>query len=343
MRKVLTFLALGLVLAGSPCLFAAPGWSWSTSLDTIVGIGDTRYLMELPGIPYGVSSELIFPLDTLLEGVTFRGEKTGGQRDGGRRWGFEVSLAVSLLAPFGTMKDYDWDMYPGIPKTIWSYTESVPTMRWLAASAAWKPVLATGGWGKLEAVLGYRLQYISQKEYGINGWQYLDLLPDNPPPGPSPGDGDGQPELYLVDEPRSLLAMTYWVLWNVLSAGLAVTLQPAAGVAVALEAGLAVPYVADQDDHVLRYKLSTAAGLGYGGYADLSARYSWGKAEARVRPYLSLSAGLLALKANTAQTQAWYGNDPSFAGDETGMVIPGVDHQISLRQLTVVLAFGVTY
>ncbi len=281
--------------------------------------GDWR--PQVPGNP-GMSSELIFPLNTLLAGLTFRGQRSGDRRDGGGDWGLEASLAVNLLAPFGTMKDYDWDMYPGYPKTIWSYTESDPTMLWLAAAVAWKPVLPAGGWGRLEAALGYRLQYISQREYGINGWQY-------------------DPGLGLVNDPG--LALTYWVLWNVPTAGLAVALQPAPSVAVALEAGLAVPYVSDADDHVLRYKLSTAHGLGLGGYAELSARYSWGKAESRVRPYLSLAASFMALKANTAQTQSWYGNDPSFAGDETGMVIPGVDHQISTRQFTAVLACGFIY
>ncbi len=327
MRKVLTFLALGLVLAGSPCLFAAPGWSWSTSLDTIVGIGDTRYLMELPGIPYGVSSELIFPLDTLLEGVTFRGEKTGGQRDGGRRWGFEVSLAVSLLAPFGVMSDSDWWMYPGVPKLLWSYTESNMTMTWLMVSAAWRMPLAWGKWGSLAGVLGYRLQYVDQKANDFNGW-YTDSPPYN-----------GVPDGYYPDSYTGL-TLTYWVLWNVPTAGLAVTLQPVPAVAVALEAGLAVPYVADQDDHVLRYKLSTAAGLGLGAYADLSARYSWGKTEARVRPYLSLTGRVLYMKANTLQTQTWY---TGATEQPPGTTWPGVDHQISSRQLTVVLAFGVTY
>ena len=323
MRSLLLAAALRLILAGSaPGLFAEPAWSWSTSLDTIVGVGDTRYLMELPGNP-GLSSELIFPLHTLLEGITFRGERMGGRHDGRRNWSFEASFAVNLLTPFGRMKDYDWDMYPGYPKSIWSYTESDPTMLWLVASAAWKPVLAVGSWGRLEAVLKYRLQYISQKEHSRNGWQY-------------------DPDLLLIDDP-GVLALTYWVMWNVPTAGLAVTLKPVPGVAVVMEAGLAVPIVADEDDHVLRNKLSTALGLGFGGYAELAVRYSWGKAESRVHPYLSFIAGMMALKANTLQTQAWYGDDPGYAGDETGMVISGIDHQISTKQFTVTLSCGAAY
>ncbi len=320
MRKVLPLILLGLTLASRPGLFAAPRWNWSTSLDTIAVFGDTRYLMEIPGSP-GVSSELIFPLSSIVEGLSFRGQRAGGRRDGGRDWSLEASVAVNLLAPFGKMQDYDWDMVPGLPKVLWSYTESDPTMLWLAASVAWKPVLAAGSWGKLEAALGYRLQYISQKEYGVNGWQYN--------PGYTP-----------VNDPPSLLAMTYWVVWNVPTAGLAITLQPVPAVAVGLEAGLAVPYVADRDDHVLRYKLSTAAGLGLGGYADLSARCTFGKAEARVHPYLLLAGRVLYVKAHTLQTQTYYTGATEYP---PGTTFPPVDHQISTRQFSAVLACGLMF
>jgi len=331
MRRIVLAAALGLILAGpAPRLSAEAGRSWSTSLDTIVGIGDTRYLMELPGNP-GISSELIFPLNTLLEGVSFRRERTGGRIDGGRDWNFEVSLAVNLLAPFGVMKDYDWDMYPGYPKTVFSYTESDARLVWFLASAAWKPVLSSGRWGNLRAVLGYRLQYVYQEALGYVGWQYLDL--DDPP--------DGQPDLLdRISLSDDTVALTYWVLWNVPTAGFSVTLIPVPGLSLVMEAGLAVPIVADQDDHVLRYKLSTASGLGLGGYAELALQYSWGRPEARVRPFLVLSVDAMALKANTLQTQTYY---VGATEELPGTTWTGIDHQISTRQLSVVLAFGIKY
>jgi hypothetical protein len=323
MRKVPLFMALGLFFSSAPGLHAAPGWSWSTSLDTIVGLGDTRYLMEEPGLPFGVSSELIFPLNTLLVGITLRGDKTGGRVDGGREWGFEASLAVNLLSPFGKMEDYDWWMYPGVPKVAFSYTESDAKMLWLVFSAEWKIPMISGAWGNLAGALGYRLQYVSQKIYGYNGWHNDDNL-------------DGVADGYYEDFATGL-ALTYWVWWNVPTAGLRVTLAPSPRVSVALEAGLAAAIVADEDDHVLRYKLSTAHGLGFGGYADLWARYTFGKAEARVRPFLSLTGSVLYMKANTLQTQSYY------AGPYAGLTDSGIDHQISTRQFTAALTFGLTF
>jgi hypothetical protein len=342
MSKLLAFLAVALVLAGSPRLFAAPGWSWSTSLDTIVAFGDTRYLMELPYeyVTYGVSSELIFPLNTFLEGITFRGERVGEHFDGRRDWGFELSLAVNLLAPFGVMKDSDWWMDYGYPKMQFSYTESEATMLWLAASADWKLAIATGSWGNLSLDVGYRLHYVDQEAIDYKGWVYEDITsPPDTDPAP-PNTPDGVPEPYYLDGSGLGTVLTYWVLWNALTAGCTATLAPMPGLSVVGNAGLAAAYVADADDHVLRYKLSKASGVGIGCYAELEVRYTFGKAESRVRPFLSLAGSILYMKANTEQTQTYY---TGATEAPPGTSYTGIDHQISTKQFTAGLAFGVTY
>ena len=145
-------------------------------------------------------------------------------------------------------------------------------------------------------------------------------------------DLDTQPELY--SQYGTGLVLTYWVLWNAPTAGLSVTLRPALGIYVKAEAGLALPFVADEDDHVLRYKLSTASGLGFGGYADLAVRYSWGKSQSRIRPFLVLSGAALGLKADTQQTQTYYTGATEYP---PGTTWPGIDHQISTLQLAVVV------
>lgn len=121
------------------------------------------------------------------------------------------------------------------------------------------------------------------------------------------------------------------------------TLTPTAGLAVSIEGGLALPFASDRDDHVLRNKLSEAFGLGIGAFAGLETRFRWGNAQAGSRPYLLLSWRWLGLRANTRQTQVWYGDDPGTAGDDTGDWISGVDHQLSTRQSAVLLAAGVEF
>jgi len=324
MRLKAVFPVVVLLFTAAGILFAAPGLTWSMSVDTIVTTGDTRYLMEEPAA--GVSSELIFPLNTLMAGATLRGESSGGRRG----WAFESSVAVNLLTPFGKMEDWDWFMFFGTPRVPFSYTESAATMFWITASASWQPVLAAGSWGKLSLALGYRFQYMHQNINGYNGWVYDDLLP-----APS---GDGQPELY--SQSGFGLVLTYWVLYNLPTAGMGVTLTPASGAFLRLEAGLAVPYVSDEDDHVLRYKLSTASGLGFGGYARLLARYTWGNTESRLRPYLQLAGSAFAAKANTQQTQTYY---TGATEESPGTRYSGIDHQISTRQFGVALTGGIEF
>jgi hypothetical protein len=323
------FTLVVLVLAVAAGLSASPALRWSTSLDMTVATGDTRYLMEEPAA--GVSSELIFPLNTLLTGASLRGESSGGRRG----WAVEASVAVSILAPFGKMEDWDWWMFPGTPKVPFSFTESEATMFWITASASWQPVLAAGGWGRLNAVVGSRFHYVYQEINGFNGWFWDDITSvgdDDPSP---PNVPDGRPELY--SQYGEGIVLTYRVLYLVPTAGMGVTLTPVSGVFLRLEAGLAMPYVSDEDDHVLRYKLSTASGLGFGGYASLLARYTWRNPQSRLRPYLQVAGSAFAAKASTQQTQTYY---TGATEAPPGTSFSGIDHQISTRQFGGVLTFG---
>jgi hypothetical protein len=195
----------------------------------------------------------------------------------------------------------------------------------LLAAASWRRVLSGGSWGRLVLDLGLRVQYLSQEAQGYSGWYYED------------DDGDGLYELW--GSSYSGLALRYWVLWTVPTAGLSVSFSPAPGLTLRAEAGGAVPIVADRDDHVLRFFSARAAGLGFGGYAELEARWSW-PGGARLRPWISLALEALALKANTLQTVEYY---EGATEEPPGTVYSGIDHQLSTRQLRLVLACGAAY
>ena len=106
------------------------------------------------------------------------------------------------------------------------------------------------------------------------------------------------------------------------------------------EAGLAMPYVADEDDHVLRYKLSTASGLGFGGYASLLARYTWRIRNGAGGPYLEVAGSAFAAKANTQQTQTYY---TGATERPPGTSYSGIDHQISTRQFGGSITAGIEF
>ena len=94
-------------------------------------------------------------------------------------------------------------------------------------------------------------------------------------------------------------------------------------------------YLQDRDDHVLRNKLSTARGFGFGGEGDVVFSYSWGENES-YRPYVSLTAELKYIWANTDQTQEWYDS-------ETERRYTGITHIVESLQGDLSLSAGVWY
>ena len=322
MNRTVFFLLAALVVLSAPGLSAAPP-QFTTTLDTIWAMGDTRYLMEMPASPFGVSSELVFPLQTLVEGVRFHYVPASTGR---LRWSLEVSFHTNLINPIGIMQDYDWYMYPGYPKAPFSYTESAAAMRWYLASAEAQFDLGSGAWGRVALAFGYRFQFIKQEIIGYTGWDLSSTW--------------GVIDSYTPEQNLTDPVLNYQIFYNTLTAGLALTLNPARPVSVTAEAGFALPYVSDRDDHLLRHKLSTASGVGYGGYAGLEARYTWSPASSRLRPFVALSGSGLWLFANILQTQYWYEGATEYP---PGTWISGVDHRISTRQYQVAFIFGLQF
>jgi hypothetical protein len=316
--------ALAFLVGVSAWRSGADPLRFTVTLDTLWNIGDTRYLMEEPATPpYGGSSELIFPLNTLVEGVRLRYEPASRTR---KHWSLEGSFYTNLINPIGLMKDYDWWMYSGSPKVPFSYTESSAVMRWYLASLETQFELGSGGWGKFLLAFGYRFQFIKQVIVGFKGWTLDDNL-----------DGVLEPYTPVQDSRHGL---DYQIIYNIVTAGLAPILTPIPEISVTAEAGLALAYVSDRDDHVLRYKLSTASGLGYGGYAGLEVRYTWDTANPRLRPFIALSGSALGLRVKTSQTQTYY---QGATEAPPGTTMTGIDHRISTRQYRAAFILGLQF
>jgi hypothetical protein len=329
-KRPLLFLLAALAVLSAPRLSAAAP-VFTMTIDTIWVTGDTRYLYEDPsiiptGVPRGGSSELIFPLNTLVEGLRFHYVPASQER---LRWALEVSFHTNLIDTYGLMQDYDWWMYPGIPKVPFNYTESPAAMRWYLAAAEAQFNLSSGEWGKVALAFGYRFQFINQRITSGNGWSLDTNL-----------DGTLEPR---TPDQFNVYALDYRIFYNTVTAGMNLILNPASPVSITAEAGFALPYVYDRDNHILRHKLSTASGIGYGGIAGLEARYTWSPASSRLRPFVALSSSGLWLFANTLQTQYWYGDDPFTPWDDTGNWISGIDHRISTRQYRVAFILGLQF
>lgn len=293
---------------------------------TEVLLGSTQYLLQAPG----VQSKLEFPLNSLVLGV---GAEYSVQRREMEEWRFKLSAGTAISGPWGLLKDHDWYLVEDAPPIKFSYTESEAEMFLFEVDAGGEKRLHSSGEAHYFASLQYSYQYISQNALGYSGWQYV----QDPNP---PVDDD---YVYAIGVMNSdLLALEYTVVYHRLGAGGVLRWQPYPRLGIDLTLLPQLTYVRDKDDHVLRNKLSTAAGIGYGGAAELSITYrSPGTQE--YQSYVGLTGNLLYLRAVTEQTQEWYGDDPGTSEDDTGQKYTGISHIIQTLQGGLSLSAGVWY
>lgn len=293
---------------------------------TRVVLGSTEYVLLAPG----VKSRLEFPLNSLVLGVrTAYTLYSGGLEE----WRFHLSAGTSVSGPWGVLKDHDWYLVEDVPPIKFSYTESEADIFFFETGAGAEKRLFSardaGFFGSLE----YKFQYITENALGYSGWQYV----QDPNP---PVDDD---YVYAIGVMNSdLLALEYTVLYHRVAAGGVIRWRPYPSFQINLSLLPQLMYVMDRDDHVLRNKLSTAAGLGLGGEAEVSLSYRW-PGTPDYQSYISFTGGLLYLRAVTEQTQEWYGDDPGTSGDDTGQKYTGITHIIQTLQGSLSLSAGVWY
>jgi hypothetical protein len=292
------------------------------------GLGGTAYDLsyDAGGGVTGLS-RLEFPQISLEAGAVLGLALTRGTR---RQWLFEAAFTHSTLAMPGTMYDYDWWEFPGIPKTPYSYTYSTDsTVNWRAGVDAAYTLASTGPW--LLALYGmYRFQYTSHVEDTYTGWQYVW------------NSTKGAYDLDLLAMPTTDV-LEYSLSSHTIGIGLLGSVQPIPRFSVELRSAFTPVYAFDSDDHKLRTKLSTASGWGVGFYADLKAVYRLNRIAKTVTPYFVLSGDFNYFVVNTLQTQYWYGNNDAANGAPQGTLVTGIGHVITSSQLQIALRFGFSF
>jgi len=292
------------------------------------GFGRAAYDLNVPIGADAVMSRLEFPLDRVS--VSLGGAFSLGS-GGVELWRFALGGTLGLTDPNGLMRDYDWIKPAGFPPVPFSYTESPVQEVAGGASLRASRVLLSRGLLGLWVTAGYRFDYLFQSVRGYEGWQYVW------------NEVAGAYDLYLIWGSEEALRYTLQV--HGLPLGLDLRLSPGGRLGMALEVAYMPVYASDVDDHVLRNKLSTAAGLGHGVLGALELRFAMlpvAGAPARGL-YLAARVEGLAWLVSTTQTQEWYGDDPAGPGDETGMVISGIDHDISNLELRARVGVGFSF
>jgi hypothetical protein len=295
---------------------------WSLEAGLGGALGRAAYDLEVEESGAVVLSRLEFPLDGWEASARLACSLF---RERHELWRFEVGADVGLSDPSGLMRDYDWIEFAGYPRIPSSYTESDVEAVSVAAGLKASRAVLVRGFLELYLCAGYRFGYLFQSIQGYTGWWY---------------EWNGT-AYDLWSDRDSREALRYTLYSHALPVGLGLRLAPWPRLQFLLEAAWVPVYAVDEDDHLLRYKLSTASGLGHGASCRLEASVTLSRREDGLGPYLALTADFLGWRVSTTQTQKWYGDDLAGEEDETGMVMSGIGHVITSLEFRAGLSAGV--
>ncbi len=284
---------------------------------------------------FTVRSKLEFPTDATMIGLNFRLRPKSDIH----KWSLNSAIATNVTDPNKVMTDSDWE---GITNyfdvTQFSYTESDVQMTMIKADLDFSMRLLRAGTFGFSLMGGVQYQRIDQDIIGYDGW-YLPF--------------DSSAFRFLdtkVPQSGTGTVLTYRLTTYQPYAGVRIYVDPESPFEAEADFGLGPVLFSDRDDHLLRYKLSTADGDGLGIIS--SVRGDYRIREGKTYSYvLGFSAELQHASVNGAQKQTWYADeiivDPS-TGDTTvvvpkGTTIGGLPHEIKNTFYTLGISFGVRF
>lgn len=263
--------------------------------------GSTSYRISLPTAEGLLESELDWPLDSWMLGLRASYERPG-------HWTLDLLIRTNLTEETGTLEDSD--LFRG---TTFVFSESDSAMD--AFSAV---VIDAGGrytfhrrkgWS-LGGVLGFLYEEFELTGSNVNQFSPLGI------PGLE-GSAAGP-------------VITYAVSYSIPYAGLRLGLQPSPALTIDVDALAGYGFADDEDDHLLRLKLSRAEADGPAFMVRARGAYSLSR-----RWSLTASVDLLKASLTGDQSQVFYG------GPDAGSGFVGIGDDIETRQVT--FTAGVQY
>jgi outer membrane protease len=319
MSKVLRAVALAGTVAAAAARAAEPESDWEVHGTLPVGTmtGHTTYRISASDGVSSVASELEFPLQGVLAGVSLRAASPASED--GARWTLEGTLLHTITELSGTMKDSDWLDGPA---------ETAPPPNGAGAPHPGKDIFSTstaflsalvleGRVGRqfpvtpalrLSPVVGFLYQSFSYDvrdvvQVGYGPWAPI-----------STGNVSGRVLTYDVSYRAPYVGgRADWT---------------SGSVAVSLDAWVS-PFASaeDVDNHLLRFKRSTTSADGTAWQARLEGRFALGAEDA-----LALQGSAVGFSATGPQTQTFY------AGPNAGLT-GSIDARITSLRLAALVAW----
>ncbi len=286
------------------------------------GFGNTTYILDAlvpiensPGEYENIRSELEFPLDATLAGVTL---ELDFQSAKGKKWGVEIGLITNVGNPSSPMTDRDWQRIPGGFDGQISYIESDADLQLIFLTAEGYYQIFQFNRTAISLLTYFSYQKISQDMTGFEGWRinYATL----------------QQQPISSNDP----IIEYEVTYISPQLGLKAAIELSGSIAFEFKASWGLVFASDVDDHLLRGKLSEAdaVGLGFNSQAKLSLLPGFA-----LWRHLSLDiVGQFSYyTAEGDQTQRWYQDEGSIAA---GTEIKDIPHEFESFQYTISLQIG---
>lgn len=339
MKSIIMFLLI-LVAMSSRANTAERKFYFDASLESAGQFGHTKYRFEQVGfsdsnLVIGGGSELIFPLDGLSVGLTARIRSTIGNRPD---WSVMVRLQTNLIDPGDPFTDRDWETLVGGQTRDFSYTESDINMNRFHALIEARKLIAARNSMALYLIAGVGYDRISQDALGFEGWQIV-------------LDSDSNRVEHSFES--DMLALKYRVTYIMPHVGLSSKLFFGPKIGADFKAAFSPLLVNDKDEHVLRNFIMEAKGSGFGLLTSAAVQYDFDGAPGKKQTFIRLGGEFSYLKADVSATVRWHGNDnfddffddngQLVINDNTGDVIGGLPHNISSRQYSLNLSFGIRF
>lgn len=296
-NNIALFLCAAALLTGSP---AGAEKGEESPLVYRVGLeggylaGETSYHITIPTEGARLESELIWPLDSALAGIA--GDV--GRQD---RWSIGATVLTNASSASGEMVDSDW--INGVKFIFSDSTVSSESFSALLVKLRGSHRVASFNGVGIDLEGGYLYQYFDLTASDL--FQFSPL---------------GTAEFSAV-VPGPVV--TYKTSFSVPHAGLAATWTPEGRFSLTgrLHGGYA--FANDEDDHLLRFKLSEAETNGPAVMAGLTAGYRPGS-----RISLMASVEYLAFWTEGSQDQVFY------AGENRGLAFRGIPDEIDSEQVS---------
>lgn len=328
MKKLFLFVAIVCCLSSAGSVVAQGKTDFSISPYIAQGFGHTKWVMQMTGLVDidvigTVKSELEYPLNALYGGVEL---KIGSAPTALKDWSVKLVVGTNLNDPSNLMKDHDWLTYPGYFDGKISYTESSVKMNSLQGALEGQLTLARGRISRFGLIGGVRYQHFSQELYDLAGWQLDSAL-----------------ERFYFDVYHDTLVGTYKITYTMPNFGFFYRLQFNTASSAELRGAFTIPFMSDEDDHVLRNRLATASSSGTGFMGGIKLIFTPAPT-GKMRPFVELDGELLTIDAKPKQTIYWYGDDPITPGvDDTNSSLTGIPHHVTSKQGYITGKIGLTF